>query len=201
VVQEHSRADPIEVRKSREKSDPRRVIASRVLNEIGGSLREIAVSFEEPQRRPRGHWECRFLIKGLGRPQIRKVGGADSLQALLLAVEGARVALDKSGGRFTWLETDPGKAGPGIPRYIPMHQGPRFEARVNLAIERESKRYFQGILKTRKANIAAFEAEVGQRREVLAMLETALERRKAGAAAWEANLKKWRPEKTRRIPY
>jgi len=82
-----------------------------------------------------------------------------------------------------------------------MHQGPRFEARVNLAIERESKRYFQGILKTRKANIAAFEAEVGQRREVLAMLETALERRKAGAAAWEANLKKWRPEKTRRIPY
>ncbi len=71
---------------------------------------------------------------------------------------------------------------------------------MNLAIERESKRYFQRILKTRKANIAAFEAEVRQRREVLAMLETALERRKAGAAAWEANLKKWKPEKTRRIP-
>jgi hypothetical protein len=188
------------VRKGREKSEPRRVIASRVLNEIG-SLREISVSFEEPQQRPRGHWECRFLIKGLGRPQIRTVGGGDSLQALLLAVEGARVTLDKSGGRFTWLETDPDKAGPGIPRYIPTHQGPRFEARVNLAIERESKRYFQRILKTRKANIAAFEAEVRQRREVLAMLETALERRKAGAAAWEANLKKWRPEKTRRIPY
>jgi hypothetical protein len=40
-----------------------------------------------------------------------------------------------------------------------MHQGPRFEARVNLAIERESKRYFQRILKSRKADIAAFETE------------------------------------------
>jgi hypothetical protein len=188
------------VRKAQEKSEPRRVIASRVLNEIGGSLREISVSFEKPQRTPRGNWECRFLIKGLSRPQIHSVGGEDSLQALLLAVEGARVTLDKTGSRFTWLETDPDKAGTGIPRYIPMLRGPRFEARVNLAIERESKRDFQRILKTRKANIGEFEAEIRQRREVLAMLESALERRKAGAAAWEADLKKWKPEKTRRTP-
>jgi len=178
------------VRKGREKSEPpRRVIASRVLNEIGGSLREIEISFEEPQQTPRGNWECRFLIEGLSRPQIHSVGGADSLQALLLAVEGARVTLDKTGSRFTWLETDPDKAGTGIPRYIPTHKGPRFEARVNQAIERESKSYYQRILKTRKANIAAFEAEIRQRREVLAMLEAALEKRKAGAAAWEGDLK------------
>jgi hypothetical protein len=166
---------------------------------MGGSLREVTVSFEEPRQQPRGHWECRFLIRGLGGPQIRKAGGADSLQALLLAVEGARVALDET-GRFTWLETDPDKAGPGIPRYIPMHQGPRFEARVNLAIERESKRYFQRILKSRKADIAAFQTEVKQRREVLKILEASLKRRKAGAAKWEAHLKKWKPEKARRIP-
>ena len=188
------------MRKGREKSGPRRVIARRVLTEIGGSLREIAVFFEEPRQQPRENWECRFSIKGLGKPQIHKVGGADSLQALLLAVEGARVTLDKTGSRFTWLETDPDKAGTGIPRYIPTHRGPRFEARVNLAIERESKRDYQRILKTRKANIAAFEAEIRERREVLAMLEAALERRKAGTATWEADLKKWKPEKTRRIP-
>lgn len=188
------------MRKAREKSEPHRVIASRVLNEIGGSLREISVSIEKPQRTPRGNWQCRFLIKGLGRPQTHSLGGGDSLQALLLAVEGARVTLDKTGSRFTWLETDPEKAGTAIPRYVPMLRGPHFEARVNLAIERESKRDFQRILKTRKANIAAFEAEIGERREVLAMLESALERRKAGAAAWEADLKKWKPEKNRRIP-
>jgi hypothetical protein len=177
------------VRKGREKSAPSRVIASRVLNEIGGSLREIVVSFEEPQRDPRGDWRCRFLIKGLGKPQIHSAGGVDSLQALLLAVEGARVALDKTGSRFTWLETNPDKAGSGIPRFIPTHQGPRFEARVHLAIERESKRYFQRILDSRKANIAAFEAEVKARRETLALLEKALVARKAGAAEWQANLK------------
>ena len=99
------------------------------------------------------------------------------------------MTLDKTGSRFTWLETDPDKAGTGIPRYIPTHKGPRFEARVNQAIERESKSYYQRILKTRKANIAAFEAEIRQRREVLAMLEAALEKRKAGAAAWEGDLK------------
>ena len=186
--------------RSSEKLAPGRVIASRVLTRIGGSFREIVVSFEEPQQHPRGHWECRFLIKGFGRPQIRKVSGEDSLQALLLAVEGARVTLDKNGGRFTWLETDPDKAGPGIPRYIPTHQGPRFEARVNVAIERESKRYFQSILSNRKANIAAFEAEVKERRETLLLLEDILAKRKASAAEWGAELRKWKPEKTRRIP-
>jgi hypothetical protein len=184
------------VRKGRQKSAPNLVIASRVLNEVGGSMREIVVSFEVPRQDPRGDWRCRFLIKGLGKPQIHLAGGVDSLQALLLAVEGARVALDKTGSRFTWLETDPDKAGPGIPRFIPTHQGPRFEASVHLAIERESKRYFQRILDSRKANIAAFEAEVKGRRETLALLEEALVRRKAGAADWQANLKEWKPGKT-----
>ena len=81
-----------------------------------------------------------------------------------------------------------------------MHMGPRFEARINLAIERESKRYYQRIPINRKPNIAAFEAEVKERRETLAVLEEAMERRKKRSAAWEAELKKWKAEKTRRIP-
>jgi hypothetical protein len=188
------------MRKGGQKHKPRRVIASRVLNEIGGTLREISVSFEEPRQRPGGHWECRFCIKGLGKPLTRSAGGEDSLQALLLAVEGSRITLDKTGHRFTWLESDPDKAGSGIPRFIPTHQGPRFEARVNLAIERESKRYFRRILENRKTNIAALDAEVKQRRETLATLEIEVERRKARAADWESHLKKWKPEKTRRVP-
>ena len=187
------------MRKGRKQSAFGRVIASRELNELGGSMRDVTVSFEAPRQRPRGHWECRFLIRGLGTVQVRRVEGVDSLQALLLAVEGARVTLDAT-GRFTWLETDPEKAGSGIPRYIPTHQGPRFEARINLAIERESKRYYQRILNGRKADIAALEAEVEQRRELLGILENRLKSRKAGAAKWQAHLKEWKPEKTRRIP-
>jgi hypothetical protein len=152
------------------------VIASRVLNEIGGTLRQIRVSFEEPWKDPRGDWQWRALIEGLGKPQIVPSGGVDSLQALLIAVEGVRVTLDKTGRLFTWGEWDPEKASSGIPRYIPTDLGPIFEARVNLAIERESKRYYQRKLKTRKVNIAAFEADLIQRREVLTALEDALKR-------------------------
>jgi len=186
------------VRKGREKTVPNRVIARRSLNEVGGSLREIEVSFEEPRQDRRGHWKCRFLIKGLGRLQTRSGWCEDSPQAFLLAIEGARVALDKTGSRFTWLETHPDKAGSGIPRFIPTSHGPRFEARVNLAIERESKRYFQRILDSRKANIAAFEAEVKGR--TLALLEEALVRRRDGVADLQAELKEWKPKIARETP-
>lgn len=140
------------------------------------------------------------LSEGFEKPHLQSVGGVDPLQALLLAVEGARVTLDKTGRRFAWPEDDGDKAGSGIPRYVPTHLGPLAEARINVAIERESKRFFQRVLNGRKANISAYEAEVRERREVLAVMEAALARRKAGAASWQADLKKWKPEKTRRIP-
>lgn len=162
-------------------------------------MRDVTVSFEAPRQRPQGRWECRFLIRGVGTAQVRRVEGVDSLQALLLAIEGARVTLDAT-GRFTWLEIDPEKAGSAIPRYIPTHQGPRFEARINLAIERESKRYYQRILNGRKADIAALEAEVEQRRELLGILENRLKSRKAGAAKWEADLKKWKRKRLVETP-
>ncbi len=66
-----------------------------------------------------------------------------------------------------------------------------------MAIERENKRYFEDRLKTRTSNIKAFEAEVKARREVLSILEAALERRKARAAEWTTELKTWKREKTR----
>jgi len=113
----------------------------------------------------------------------------------------ARVTLDMTGKRFSFLDSDPDEAGSGIPRYIPTHLGPLVEARINVAVEREFKRYYQRILNRRKANIDAFEAEIKQRREVLEVLERSLEGRRAAAAAWQANLTKWKPEKTRRTPY
>ncbi len=82
-------------------------------------------------------WECPFLIEGLGKPQIQNIGGADALQALLLAIEGVRVALEKTGDRYIWLDIDP-EFGSGIPGYIPTDYGRQFEARINLVIEREA---------------------------------------------------------------
>jgi hypothetical protein len=176
-----------------------RIIARRELIEIGSNS-AVVVSIGTPRRHPKGQWECWFSVERLGKRDVHRVGGADALQALLIAVEGARVALDKTGRRFSWLEYDPDKAGSGIPRYVPTMYGPLVEAHINIAIERESKRYYQRILNGRKANIAAFEAEVNERREVLAILEQSLARRKAGTATWQSDLRKWKPEKTRRVP-
>jgi len=178
------------MRSRNRRSELGRVIARRVLTNTDPGIGDVTVSIGAPRRHPKGNWECPFLIEGLGKAKIQGAAGADGLQALLLAVEGARVTLDKIGTGYTWLETDPDKAGTGIPRYIPMHMGPRFEARINLAIERESKRHYQTMLSSRKANVAAFEAEVKERREALAALEAALTRRKAQASQWEAELNK-----------
>ena len=176
------------------------IVARRELNEIGSISRPVVVSIGAPRRNPKGYWECWFSVEGLGKRDVHRVGGADALQALLIAIEGARITLDKTGRRFSWLEYDPDKAGSGIPRYVPTHLGPLAEARINIAIERESKRNFLRILKSRKANIAAFEGELKERRETLAILEQSLARRKAGAAAWQSDLRKWNPEKARRAP-
>lgn len=188
------------MQRNRKKSELGRVIARRVLTQMGPEIRDVTVLIGNPRRQSDGTWKCSYCIEGLGKSRVQTAEGADALQALLLAVGGARVSLEKTGNRFSWLDYDLEKAGSGIPRYVPTQYGPRFEARINLAIERESKRYYEGVLKRRKANITEFEAEVKQRREVLAVLEAALERRKAAVADWEIELKKWKPAETRRLP-
>lgn len=185
--------------KQRRKRRLGRIIARRELDalEVGP---KVAVSIGAPRRLAVGHWESWFSVEGIGKTQVMKIGGADALQALLLAIEGARVALDKTGGIFFWLDSSSEGAGSGIPRFVPTNTGRLAEARINIAIERESKRFFQRTLNRRKVDIAACEAEVKKRREVLEILEDALKTRKARAAQWQADLKKWNPAKTRRIP-
>jgi hypothetical protein len=136
------------------------------------------------------------MIEGLGKPQIQNIGGADALQALLLAIEGVRVALEKSGDRYIWLDIDP-EVGSGIPRYIPTDYGRQFEARINLVIEREAKRVWKRRLKARKADLAEHETELKQREEVIAALRSTLERQKAVANNWDEDLKKWKPGQPR----
>jgi hypothetical protein len=184
------------MRKGSPKS-PNRVIAYRVLKEIS-SGQEIQVSFEEPRKVRQDRWHCRFVIKGLGRRQIRKVErGGDSVQALLLTIEGARVTLDRTGSHYSWVETHPDQADTGLPRFIPMFYGPLVERRIEVAIEREVKRHYRAVLGNRKLSVAALQAEITERRAVLALLEERLEIGKSRAEDWEADLKKWKPKITR----
>jgi len=172
-----------------------RVIARRVLEQRKPeTIRQVTISIGAPRRHPKGDWECPYRIEGLGESKVSASGGVDSLQALILAIEGIRGALKKPGYRFVWLNEE---WGAGIPGHIPTYYGPRFESRINQVIEREAKRYWKDKFKTRKADLTAIAAEVKQRKETLAVLVSELKRRQPISANWEKSLKNWRPSKKR----
>jgi hypothetical protein len=171
------------------------VIASRVLTQMGPQLQQIIVSIGRPRRRSKAEWECPFLVDGLEGSAVQTAGGVDSMQALQMAIEGVRVNLERSGHRFVWLERETGSE---IPRYVPTQYGPRFEARLNRMIEYQAKRFWESKLKGRQANLAALEADVKLRKDILIRLEAALERRKKATANWAAELKDWKPNQRQR---
>src|SRR6266853_5204803 len=181
------------------KSQLDQVIARRMLTEYtGDSIREVAVSIGAPRPHPKGDWECPFAIESYGQSKVEFAGGVDALQALLMAIEEVRTRLDQTGCRFEWLGPDLGW-GAGIPRQVPMGYGKRFEKRLNQVIESETAHHWDSRLRTRKAGIAEFIAELEQRKKTIAAWEAILKKSKARVAAWEADLKaqkKARTEKT-----
>jgi len=64
----------------------------------------------------------------------------DSLQALLLGIRWAYLLLKQSGLEFAWLG-DSELSPTGIPQFVPDDFGKEFERRVELAIEREKRRF------------------------------------------------------------
>jgi len=127
-------------------------------------------------------------IKGLNKAHRHRVRGGDSLQALLLAIEEARYKLEEDGERFVWLDIEP-DYGSGLPRFIPTGMGPRFEQRIDIALERESRRVWEARFKDRKADTDAFEKELEQRRKILEGMQASLERRKIVLADWDKDLR------------
>jgi hypothetical protein len=109
----------------RPESDLGRAIARRTLDEHGVTGRKVVVSIglPRPQRLSKhGDWECPFLIEGIGESKVERAGGVDSLQALLMAIEGVRVRLEQSGRNFFWLDPN---IGADIPLYVPTTWGNR----------------------------------------------------------------------------
>jgi phage baseplate assembly protein W len=140
-----------------------------------------------PKQVGNDRWECLLEIKGLEKAHRHRVRGGDSLQALLLAIEEARCKLEEDGDRFVLVDIEP-DYGSGLPRFIPTGMGPRFEQRIDIALERESRRVWEARFKNRKADIDACEKELKQRGKILAGLQASLERRKTVLADWDKDL-------------
>ncbi len=86
------------------------------------------------------------------------------------------MTLEATGGRFGWSR--PGD-GTWINQQIPMWFGARAEARVNRAVEREMARRLKDRLRATKEEIDASEAELKERKKILADWERALRKRKS----------------------
>jgi hypothetical protein len=186
------------------KSGLGRIIASRVLSEENARSQKVTVVIGAPRRVEADEWLCPYLIEGIVESGIQFAPGVDSLQSLVIAVAGIRWHLEQTGRRFIWFGDDH-----GIPQQVPMDHGREFAHRVELAIERESKRSWLGRLHARKAEIASAEARLkilkkGKSRwyepagkanlkAKIVKQETMLRASKKATAEWEADLRKWKP--------
>jgi hypothetical protein len=117
-------------------------IAERRLAVVGEPEREIVVRVGKPRRDPdpTGDWRCPYLVEGLPDARRRYAHGIDSLQALQMAIEAAKVAIKAAGLICTYSGGEPGDIG--IPRTIPTFGGaargfaPRIERYLDQELEK-----------------------------------------------------------------
>jgi hypothetical protein len=169
------------------------VVARRILAEQGVARRKIVVSIGLP--RPdtlskHGDWECAFLIQGVGKSKVQKTFGVDSLQALMMAIEGVRVSLEQTGRRFFWLDPE---IGTDIPLTVPTIWGKQLVERVRLAIERETVRAWRGRIKNRRAKIRAEEAKLKRQGIDPSKIAKPLAEKKRILQQWETDIDNLKP--------
>ena len=180
------------VRNDQRRSDLGRVIARRILSEQGVVGRKIVVSIGLPRPDPlkRGEWECPFLIEGVGKSEVQKAFGVDSLQTLIIAIQGIRVRLEQTGRNLFWLDPE---IGPDFPLNVPTVWGKQLVERIRLAIERETVRVWRARIRTRKAKIRAEEAELKRQRMAPRKITKALAERKTHLRLWGAEINNLKP--------
>lgn len=96
----------------------------------------ITLTIYKPKEEPGSDWVCSFQIEGIEKEPIHQNAyGLDALQALLNALEGARLTLLSSNLSITW---DGGNEGDiGIPRMIPMSYNSDFVNDIDAYIDRK----------------------------------------------------------------
>ncbi len=112
------------------------IIGERQLNRAGARSKDLTVTLGKPRRRKDGDWECPFRISGLG---TQYGYGVDGIQALITALDGIRVMLERSAQRFSWLGGEPGYTG--FDRFVTASLGEKFNKRLNLIIDREIAKF------------------------------------------------------------
>ena len=109
-------------------------VAVRVLSNASGE--SVHVYIDRPVKEDDGGWACKYHIVGDGLDQDGAAHGIDALQALMQAIEGARVALMESIDRvLTWPGGEPGDIG--IPRQVPTYVDRNTAQQIERLIDKE----------------------------------------------------------------
>jgi hypothetical protein len=188
------------MKNKRPESELGRPIARRTLTEEGVTGRKIVVSIglPRPDRLSKhGDWECPFLIEGVGESKVETTYGVDSLQALILAIEGVRVRLEQTGRNLFWLDPN---LGTDIPLNVPTVWGKRLVERVSLAIERETVRVWRARIKKSWAKIRTEETKLRRQGISPTKIAKALAWQKTTLEEWEASVDNLKPGWSRPTP-
>lgn len=113
----------------------------------GAKSTSIAIEIGVPKRLRGGEWACPYRIRGLGDGRIHRARGVDGVQALILAIEGARLKLGELGDGISWG----GEQGSAIPRYVPDYFGAELSSRIDKMIDRELVRFARVAERKRRA--------------------------------------------------
>lgn len=106
----------------------------------------VFVRFFEPVKQDLD-WVCTYQVKEL---EIEGEGhGVDSLQALIIAIELARQALERCGRSLTWYDHEPGDIG--IPKSVPTIADRAEQLRINKWIDDEINRWSEARLRERRS--------------------------------------------------
>jgi len=114
--------------------------ATRRLSVVGEPDRAIVITIGKP--RPEADpsvWRCSYLVEGVPNARRRFAHGADSLQALQMAIEAAKYRIEASGLVCTWADGEAGDIG--VPRTVPTFEGSGFAQKIGCIIDRELKKF------------------------------------------------------------
>jgi len=136
------------------------VICTRTLTmALDGRTSEVIVQLGRPRTRRIGKhritsWICPFQISGIGMDEPFYAGGADGFQALMQALIGIRIHLDRTGGSFSgWI--DDGYAG--FPKFIHERWGLGFVQKCEALLDAEHAKLMDEIEQRKLANPAYLE--------------------------------------------
>ena len=120
-------------------------IATRNLHLLNPKGQVAILQIGKPNKVSELEWECSFYISNIGMEDIQFGHGSDSVQALIQAIEGARVFLEKSGVVVTWEGGEEGEAG--IPKYIPSIYGKKFTNQLNKLVDNQIEDFARALEK------------------------------------------------------